>query len=335
METTSQARKFLKSKSFTLIILFVIIAAFFSIISKGSYFTLSNLRNVLNAMVLYILLAIAEGVLIIFGEIDLSPGYFGTTCGVFIALLTTTYGLPWYIALVLALALGAGAGLFNAVLINEFGFQSFIATLATGQFIAKGMSYVICGGKTIPIKNDVLEFLGSGKIGKYVPAAIIIALVLLIFYGIMLSKTKFGRSIYLCGGNRNAARLSGLNPRRLSYILYANSGALGALAGIIYAARMKGGNLVGTNLYAFQAITAAILGGISFGGGSGGMFGCFLGLLVINSFSNGLVVMQVSSYWQSCASGVLLLIALSLDYLSTRNARKVKTPRKAAIKANS
>jgi ribose/xylose/arabinose/galactoside ABC-type transport system permease subunit len=316
-------------------ILFVIIVAFFSIISKGTYFTLSNLRNVLNAMVLFMLLAIAEGCLIIFGEIDLSPGYIGTTCGVFIALLTTTFGLPWYIALVLALALGAAAGLFNAVLINQLGFQSFIATLATGQFIAKGMSYVICKGKTIPIKDDTLEFLGSGKIGDYIPAAIIIALVLITLYGIMLTKTKFGRSIYLCGGNRNAARLAGLNPKKLSYILFANSGALGALAGIIYAARMKGGNLVGTNLYAFQAITAAILGGISFGGGSGGMFGCFLGLLVINSFSNGLVVMQVSSYWQQCASGILLLIALSFDYFSARRAMKVKTPKKAAAKVNS
>jgi ribose/xylose/arabinose/galactoside ABC-type transport system permease subunit len=316
-------------------ILFVIIVAFFSIISKGTYFTLSNLRNVLNAMVLFMLLAIAEGCLIIFGEIDLSPGYIGTTCGVFIALLTTTFGLPWYIALVLALALGAAAGLFNAVLINQLGFQSFIATLATGQFIAKGMSYVICKGKTIPIKDDTLEFLGSGKIGDYIPAAIIIALVLITLYGIMLTKTKFGRSIYLCGGNRNAARLAGLNPKKLSYILFANSGALGSLAGIIYAARMKGGNLVGTNLYAFQAITAAILGGISFGGGSGGMFGCFLGLLVINSFSNGLVVMQVSSYWQQCASGILLLIALSFDYFSARRAMKVKTPKKAAAKVNS
>ena len=131
MEAT-KARKFLKSKSFTLIILFVIVAGFFSIISKGSYFTLSNLRNILNAMVLYMLLAIAEGVLIIFGEIDLSPGYVGTTCGVFIALLSTTLGLPWYLALILALALGACWGLFNALLINQFGFQSFIATLASG-----------------------------------------------------------------------------------------------------------------------------------------------------------------------------------------------------------
>jgi ribose/xylose/arabinose/galactoside ABC-type transport system permease subunit len=279
------------------------------------------------------LLAIAEGVLIISGEIDLSPGYIGTTCGVLVAMFTTSWGFPWYAGLILALAIGAGIGLFNALLINQLGFQSFIATLATGQFICKGISYVICDGKVIPIKDKVISYIGTGRIADFIPASIIIAVVLMIIYGILLSKTKFGRSVYLCGGNRNAARLAGLNPKRLSYILFANSGALGALAGIVFAARMKGGNLTGTNLYAFSSITAAILGGISFGGGSGGMFGCFLGLLVLQGFSNGLVVMQVSSYWQQVANGVLLLLALSFDYISARNAMKVKTPKAVASKA--
>ncbi len=333
METTNKVTRFFKSKTFTLIVLLVFIIAFFSILSKGSYFSLSNLKNILNAMVLYMLLAIAEGVLIISGEIDLSPGYIGTMCGVLLAVLSTSLGLPWYLAIIIALALGAGTGLFNALLINEFGFQSFIATLATGQFIAKGMALVISGGKTIPIKDKVITAIGTGRILDIVPVSIIIALALILIYGIILAKTKFGRSLYLCGGNRQAARLAGLNPRKLSYILFANSGALGALAGIIFDARMKIGSLTGTNLYAFSAITAAILGGISFGGGSGGMLGCFLGLLVINSFGNGLTVMQVNPYWIQVASGVLLLIALSFDYFSTRRAKRIKAPKAAKVKA--
>lgn len=329
MESANKVTTFFKSKTFTLIILMAVIIAFFSITSKGSYFSLSNLKNILNAMVLYMLLAIAEGVLIISGEIDLSPGYVGTMCGVLLAILSTSLGLPWFIAILLALALGAGAGLFNALLINELGFQGFIATLATGTFIAKGMALVICGGKTIPIKDKVLTGLGNGKIFEIIPISILISLALIIIYGIILAKTKFGRSVYLCGGNKQAARLSGLNPRKLSYILFANSGALGALAGIIYDGRMKVGNLTATNTYAFTAITAAILGGISFGGGSGGMLGCFLGLLIMNSFNNGLTVLQVNPYWQSVASGVLLLIALSFDYFNTRSAKKVRAPKAA------
>jgi ribose transport system permease protein len=327
METTNKAKRFFKSKTFTLILLTIFVIALFSMLSKGSFFSLSNLKNVLNAMVLYMLLAIGEGILIIFGEIDLSIGYIGTMCGVIIAILMTSLGLPWYVAIVGALALGAAYGLFNAFLINELGFQAFIATMATGQFISKGLTLVISGGKVIPIKDPIFTYIGNGKIFEIFPASITISLALIIVYGIILAKTKFGRSVYLCGGNRNAARLAGLNPRRISYILFANSGFLGAIAGIVFAARMKGGNLTGTSAYAFTAITAAILGGISFGGGAGGMLGCFFGLLIMNTFSNGLTVLQVNPYWQSVANGVLLLVALSFDYFNARSAMKVRAPK--------
>jgi ribose/xylose/arabinose/galactoside ABC-type transport system permease subunit len=186
------------------------------------------------------------------------------------------------------------------------------------------------GGKTVNIKDPAIVWIGTGKIADFLPVTIIIALVAILIYGIVLAKTKFGRSIYLCGGNRQAARLAGLNPRRLSYLLFANSGMLGALAGILYAGRLKVGNLTGTNTYAFPAITAAILGGISFGGGSGGMLGCFIGLLIINGFNNGLTVLGVTPYWQSVASGLLLLLALTFDYISTKNAKKIKKAPKTA-----
>ncbi len=115
-----------------------------------------------------------------------------------------------------------------------------------------------------------------------------------------------------------------MKPKKLSYIIFAYSGALGALADMLYAGRLKSGSLVGTVDYGFPAVTAAILGGISLGGGSGNMLGCFLGLLIINGFNNGLLVMGIKPYWQTVASGVLLLIAVTLDYFSTRE-RKVKT----------
>ncbi|NLA88181.1 MAG: ribose ABC transporter permease, partial [Clostridiales bacterium] len=109
------------------------------------------------------------------------------------------------------------------------------------------------------------------------------------------------------------------------YILFAINGAFGALAGVIYSGRMLIANFTSTSNYAFPAITAAILGGISFGGGSGGMLGCFLGLLIINSFNNGLTILGVPPYWQSVFSGVLLLLALTFDFISIRNKMSVKT----------
>ena len=93
---------------------------------------------------------------------------------------------------------------------------------------------------------------------------------------------------------------------------------LGALAGMLYAARLCSGNLDGTNNYAFPALTAAVLGGVSFGGGSGSIFGCFLGLLIISGFNNGLLIMGLSPYWINVASGLLLLLALTMDYFANR-----------------
>lgn len=328
MESTSKVKKFFSSKLFTLLILVIVIIVFFEIVSPhNSFLSLNNIKNILNSMVLYMLFAVGEGMLIISGEIDLSPGYVGTCAGVLLAGLLWYSSIPWYIAVIITLAFGAIIGLLNALLINELGFQGFIATLATGNFIVRGLSYVIANGKTVNIKDPVITYIGTGKIADIFPVTIILSLLAILVYGIILAKTKFGRSIYLCGGNRQAARLAGLNPRRLSYVLFANSGMLGALAGILYAGRLKVGNLTGTNVYAFPAITAAILGGISFGGGSGGMLGCFLGLLIINGFTNGLTVMGVTPYWSTVASGILLLLALSFDFFSVQNSKKIKGPK--------
>lgn len=320
--------KFFTSKLFILMLFFVLIVVVFTIISPGSsYLKPSNIRNILNSMVLFILFAIAEGMLLISGELDFSPGYVGTVAGVILAALLKSTGLPWFMVVLICIAFGAVFGLLNAFLVNELGFQSFIATLATGMFVAKGLALIIVAGNTLSIKDPTIVWLGTGRIFTNVPVTIIISLLAILIYGIILSRTKFGRSIYLCGGNRNAARLAGLNPKRLSYILFANSGALGALAGILYAGRLKVGDSTATNSYAFPAITAAILGGISFGGGSGGMAGCFLGLLIINGFNNGLTIVGVSPHWQQVASGLLLLLALTLDYFTSRNAQKVKRPK--------
>ena len=323
MDIAGRAKKFLKSKTFTLLCLLILIMAFFWYFSANhSFLSVRNITSILNSMVLFILFAIAVALLIITGEVDLSPGYIGTAAGATVAALLEGGSMPWFIAALISLLLGIAFGLLNAVLVNKFRLQSFIATLAVGSFIAKGISFIIPAGRTIVIDNAVFTWVGTYRIREIVPVAVIISIVLIIVYGVILAKTQFGRNIYLCGGNKEAARLAGLNPKRLSYILFANSGMLGAFAGLLYAARLKAGDLNGTSGYSFPAVTAVIFGGISFGGGSGNMLGCFLGLLIINSFNNGLTIMRVSPYWQGVASGLLLLIALTIDYFSNRRSMK-------------
>ncbi|MDR1589626.1 MAG: ABC transporter permease [Oscillospiraceae bacterium] len=328
---TKRINKFLRSKHFSLVVLLVMMIAFFWAFSKNhSYLGLNNIRNILNSTVIYTLLAVGGGLVIIAGEIDLSPGYVGTAAGAVMAALLNSTGLPWLVVVVMCLAIGVVFGLINAFLINELKLQSFIATLAIGSFIAGGFAYIVVDGKTLEIKNDAIALIGTGRIGGFVPYTIIISTAVIVIYGVILAKTKFGRCVYLCGGNREAARLTGISPRLMSYILFANSGMLGALAGLLYDARLKAGNLTGTNHYVFPAITAAVLGGLSLGGGNGDMLGCFLGLLIISGFNNGLVVLGVSPFWQNVASGLLLLLALTLDYLTKRGTKGGRAHGKAA-----
>jgi ribose/xylose/arabinose/galactoside ABC-type transport system permease subunit len=315
--------KFGKSKTFTLLLLLAVVIIFFELTSPGhSYLYSVNIKSILDSMVIYILFAIGESLLIISGEIDLSPGHIGVFTGIVMGLLLSA-GIPWYIVIPMCVVVGAVFGLLNAFLINALHIQGFIATLATGSFIARGLSLAITNSVPVSIKDPVIVWIGTGKVLD-IPVAIIISLVFLIIFGIILTWTKFGRSIYICGGNRTAARFAGLNPKKLSYILFTISGAFGALAGVIYSGRMMVANFTSTSNYAFPAITASILGGVSFGGGSGGMFGCFLGLLILNGFNNGLTIVGVEPYWQSVISGGLLLLALTFDYFSIRNKMRIK-----------
>lgn len=309
-------KKVLRSNAPLLILLLLIVAFFWTFSKNHSYLSLTNIGFILNSIVVYTPLAVGGGLVIIFGEIDLSPGYIGTAAGALMAVLLANTNLPWFVVIILCLAAGAVFGLINAFLINEWKFQSFIATLATGTFLAAGFAYIVTNGKTIEIKNDALVWLGKTKIAGFLNVTVIISLLVIIIYGIILSKTKFGRSIYLCGESKKAACLTGLSPKAMSYILFANSGMLGALAGMLYDARQRAGNLSATNHYVFPSVTAAILGGLSLGGGKGDMFGCFLGLLIVSCFNNGLSIVDVTPFWQNVASGMLLLIALTVSYVT-------------------
>lgn len=315
-------KKALRTNAPLLIMLFLIVVFFWFFSPNHSYLSVFNIGYILDAIVISTPLAVGGGLVVILGDIDLSPGYIGTASGVLLAVLLAKTPLPWFVVLILAIALGAAFGLLNAFLINEWKFQSFIATLAVGSFLAAGLAYILPNGKTISITHPAITWLGSAKIGGVITVPVVIALVVILVYGIILSKTSFGRSIYLCGENKKAARLVGLNPRKMSYIIFANSGALGALAGILYDARQYAGNLTATNSYALPSLTAAILGGLALGGGKGDMFGCFLGLLIVSCFNNGLSVVGVSPFWQDVASGALLLVALTISYFTNKNRKK-------------
>lgn len=335
MQRTSKFSKFLKSKTMVLIILLIMEVLVFSILSKGLYTKVMNIRNILNSMVITAFLTVGAVLLMVRGFVDISSSQVGCLTVMMVAALMRD-GFPWPIAIIICVATGAIVGMLNAVLITECGFQPFIVTMAMAS-VVKGGLYLGCGTEPIPIENKAMIALGTGRIGGIFPYTLILALIVIVIYGFILSKTYFGKSIYMIGGNSQAARLAGFNPKKMAYILFMNNGALAALAGCLLAFKLKTGALDAIANGTFTGMTGAILGGVSFGGGTGGMFGAFIGMLLLSGFTNGLTILGIPAWWQKFGSGALLLFALTFDTVANliRNKAQRKKDAKQLLGENS
>lgn len=299
-----------KSNEIMMLIVLIVVIAIFSIMN-GNYLTYNNMTNILVAASMIGMLAIGETFLIIAGHIDLSSAHIVSLFGVMTALLING-GMPWPLAMIIVVVVSSVVGLANSCLVNIFGLQPFIATLAMSQ-VCEGVAYLICSGKSVPVNDVVFNEIGTTRV-LGIPLPAIIMVILFIIFGLVLSKTVFGRSVYMIGGNPEAARLAGLNPKKISTILYVIAAMIAAFAGVMMTTRMHSGQPAGGAGSEFDAITAAILGGVAFSGGKGNLAGCFIGLLIMQCFNNGLTVINVSSFWQTVAKGLLLIAALIFDY---------------------
>ena len=308
-------KKFIKSKSMTLILVTAVIVVFFYIMNPN-YLSSSNIVGIMTAMSMAGIVGVGMAFLLMGGGINLAAGAEGCFCAVLIAFVLSA-GVPWPLAVILGLVFGMCAGLINSFFINKLNFTAFIATLGMGS-VYTGLGLVITKNTNMPISNQAFWQMGSYSLFDFFPMPFVIMVFVMIIYGFILAKTRFGRSVLMCGGNRAAARLAGLSPKKISTILYMNCGMLSALSGTILAARMHHSSPNAMTSASLDAITAAVLGGVSFMGGSGSIAGVFFGALLLNVFSNGLTVLNLASYLQLVSQGVILIIALSVDFYTTR-----------------
>ncbi len=296
---------------FSLIVALIVIIVLFSFFNKN-YFSARNFLNILVACSLMGFVAIGETKLIIANLIDLSAGSVAAFCGVFAAVLSRNGFDPCGV-LLLAVLMGCFAGLINSFLINYLNLQPFIATLAM-MSIARGFAYIICNGRAVAITDKRLISFGTLRLFGQIPLPVVVLLITYLISGYILSRTFFGRSVYVMGGNAYAARLSGLNPKMITMKLYLLTGGLSGLAGALLAARMNSGQPSACEGLEFDAVTAAILGGAAFTGGVGTILGTFIGMLILQCFNTGLVMLNVQIFWQNVAKGALLIVALAFDY---------------------
>lgn len=311
-------KDFFSGDKLVLMAAIVVVFAVFTSLNKN-FLTWTNIVNLMVAASLVGMVAIGHTYLIIAGQNDLSPGSLAALAGVVVALLIGR-GMNLWLSIIVTLLVCAAVGLFNAWMVNQIKLEAFIATLVT-QSIVRGFAYILCDGKPVPISEPMFLTIGKARFLS-VPISVWITIICLAVFGFILAKTRFGRSIYAIGGNKDAARLAGLNPQRIVRISFVMMAILTGIGGIVFAARMNSGQPAACVNLEFDAITAVILGGVSFSGGVGSIGGTVLGILLIQSFNTGLIMTNVPSFWQSVARGALLLFALTSDYIRKRNREK-------------
>ena len=311
--------RLLHNKVTLLVMIWVVVVVFFTLI-KPSYIRPQNILILLKSSTFTGLLGLGVGLLLISGQVDLSTGAVTVLSAVLVSFLLS-FGMPWLPAALITLVFGALSGTIIAIFVNGLNMMSFIATIGMSS-VWSGTALVLTRGNPVKYINDSFLLIASTTFFEMIPLLFVILLILIIFYGLLLTQTKFGRSMFMCGGNRTAARLAGINPKKIHSLLFVNCGFISSLCGVLYASNFRRGDPVPLSI-GLDAITAAVLGGISFTGGTGGTGGFLVGLMLLSFFNNGITAVGLSSYWQTFARGALLIVALLLDYFREKQRLKI------------
>jgi len=310
-------------KKYMMTIVLVILCIYFTF-STEYFFSVNNLLNVTRQVAVLGICGLGIAFIMLSGAIDLSSGSAMTVLAIFAAKMMVAFNQPVWFTIIVTLIIGTLIGFIIGFSINKLDIAPFIGTLAFSTTLG-GIAYLLCDGKAISSFPEGFKFWGQGYIG-IIPIPIIIMFVLLLLGSFILNKTVLGRYIYVVGGNRETARLSGLNPKKIKILCFSIAGFLFAIAGLLTASRLNSVNTSVCSSYSFDAITANMLGGVSAKGGVGRISGVLIGILIIGVLSNGMTLMNIQSYWQSVIKGVIMLFAVAMDsFMSKQNT-------KAAIK---
>lgn len=301
---------------FGILLAFVVICAALALITPR-FLTVGNLTIILTQVSINALLAFGVTFVIITGGIDLSLGSMVAVTGVAAALFAHPNTFPLVVPLLIALIAGMAMGGFNGLVITKSKVPPFIVTLGT-MTIGRGLALIMSKGRPVSNLSDAFNFIGGGQVFG-IPFPIIILIIVFILCWLLLKKTIWGRYMYAVGGNEQAARASGISINRIKMLVYTLSGALAALAGIVLTSRITTGQPNAGQGFELDAIAAAIIGGTSTSGGSGTMTGTLIGALLIGVISNGLDLLNVTSYYQEVVMGVIIIGAVVLDGLNRKD----------------
>jgi len=306
------AARLFRGNLVALLLCLAAIIVFFSFATEH-FWSVRNITNVLGQA--SILMCLTAGVAIVFiaGEVDISVGSLVAAIAIpLIVVMNATGSLA--LGLGGALMLGLVIGVVNGYLSVYLRINSLIVTLGT-LFIIRGMVYLYTGKRAIADTVYLESFfeLGNGRLWGLVPYPAIVAFVLVGLLALLMTQTRFGRQVYAVGGNAEVARLAGYDVRRIKFTCFVISSLAATVGGILLASRLGSAVHVAGLNYEFQAVAAAVLGGVSLAGGIGGLFGAALGVLILAFVSNGLGMMSAPTEWQLVITGAIIIAAVALD----------------------
>ncbi len=298
-----------------LIIIFLTVAIVYAM--QPNFLSWSNIRSIAIGLSTDGLMAIGLAIVLVLGGIDLSVGSVSAlacviTGGLFLA------GVDIWLASLIALAAGFGIGFFNGFMVSKIGLPPFIVTLGM-MSLARGAAYIFTLGSPLSMGGlpDAFKFLGTGSVFD-IPTLFIIFVLFAIVADFLMKKTNAFRNIFYVGSNENAAKLSGINVAKVKVWVYILSTLLATVAGIVSLARFNVATPQLGLMAETRAISAAVIGGTSMSGGVGSVFGAVLGVILLNIINSAMVMLKVSVYWQDFVTGAILVLAVTLDYISHR-----------------
>ena len=310
-QTLEWFKRLLRARETGIAVVVIAMIMFLSL-RTDTFFTASNLAVVARQISLSAIIAMGMTLVILTGGIDLSVGSVVAITSVIVGLVMVRMNMPIWLAIIAGIMVGVVVGLLNGIMIVKTKVPPFIITLGM-MGLARGAALVITKGSSISGFPPSYLDIGQGFIFNLIPIPVVIAVVLAIIVHIILSRTAFGRRIYLLGSNEEAALLSGININSMKVAIFTICSALAAVEAVIETSRMATGQPASGSGYELAAIGAVIIGGASLLGGEGTILGTMLGAILLGLITNGLILMGISSYWQQVFSGVIIILAVALD----------------------
>lgn len=285
-------------------------------IAAPKFLSSYNLGIVIRQVSFVAIVAMGQTLVLLTGGIDLSVGSVAGFTAILGANIMAHTPLNPYVACLGAVLIGLTIGALSGFFVAYVKINAFIVTLGMGEICA-GLNLVITRGYPVLGVPTTFNFLGQGMIGP-IPFPVVIMLILTVVLTFILTSIPYGRAIYVIGDNENAARLAGIQVARIKMSVYAISGVLASLAGMIFVSRVNAGQPTVGPSWLMPSITAAIIGGTTLSGGEGTVIGAIIGAVFMGVLSNGIVLLDISAYWERVIIGLVVIVAVLLDVVRKR-----------------